>query len=250
MKKEIKIILLFGFLLGFGNDGFGQKIRFLNWHDYPVYDTLNFEYAFIEVTQLSEDSRIIQVFNRDSVKIKRTIELFNQNNQILSRNRMEFFNSGKIRSVDVQNFEKGTRECKEYYENGNKKSHFIESNEKMTFEQYFSEEGIQIPKPIFINGGPEGGIEKWNEYLSKNLRYPLESQKLGIEGLVILYIIIEKDGTMVDLALANPEEVDPELAEEAIKVVKRYSGRWIPSSVNGEFMKTRIRLPINFRLTD
>jgi TonB family protein len=250
MKITIKFFVICSLSILIGSLAHGQKIRFLNWYDFPVYDTVKYSYAYIEFYQESENSRVTQVFKKDSTRIRRTVELVNQEKLNVSKNKIDYFESGKIKSIVMEDFEKGTKESKEFFESGNLKSHIKESNEAITFEKYFSEDGKEVHKPILILGGLEGGMAKWNEYLSKNLRYPLEARKVGVEGTVILFFVLETDGSMVDVTIGNPEEVNSALAEEALYVIKKFPGKWIPTSVNGEYVKTKIRIPINFKLTD
>mgnify|MGYP005750402893 CR=1 FL=1 len=92
---------------------------------------------------------------------------------------------------------------------------------------------------------PVGGLQAWNQYLMKNLRYPEEARKMGVEGTVIVVFTINKDGS-----ISNPEilrGIGAGADEEAIRVVAE-APNWEPGYQKGIAVNTRMRLPIRFKL--
>lgn len=90
-----------------------------------------------------------------------------------------------------------------------------------------------------------GGMEKWVSFLGSNLKYPEEARKKGLEGTVILMFEIHQDGSV-----HNPEilrGVSEEIDQEALRVLSN-SPDWMPGKQKGEAVKTRMRLPIQFKL--
>jgi protein TonB len=51
-----------------------------------------------------------------------------------------------------------------------------------------------------VENSPEfpGGMEAWNEYLRKNLKYPTQARRMGIEGTVYVVFVVNTDGTVQD----------------------------------------------------
>ena len=90
-----------------------------------------------------------------------------------------------------------------------------------------------------------GGSEALSKYLSENIKYPEEAEEKGIEGKVILTFIVEKDGSVSEIEVANP--VNPLLDNEAVRVVKSMQG-WIPGKQNGKTVRVKYTIPVTFKL--
>ncbi|HCX75205.1 MAG TPA: energy transducer TonB, partial [Algoriphagus sp.] len=75
--------------------------------------------------------------------------------------------------------------------------------------------------------------------------YPEKAQSKEIEGTVIVSFIVEKDGSLSDIELMRG--IGGGCDEEALRVVKG-SGKWSPGEMNGSIVRTRMRLPIRFKL--
>jgi TonB family protein len=92
---------------------------------------------------------------------------------------------------------------------------------------------------------PQGGMDGWNQYLAKNIKYPAEARENGIEGTVIVMFEIHEDGSInnVEILRGIGESAD----QEAIRVVQN-SPKWEPGKQRGRQVKTRMRLPISFKL--
>ncbi len=91
-----------------------------------------------------------------------------------------------------------------------------------------------------------GGVEGWRTYLETNLRYPEQAQLKGIQGIVRIQFIVEKDGTITEVvALNNP---GGGLAEEALRIFKN-GPKWVPAEQNGRKVRYRHIQNITFRLT-
>ncbi len=90
-----------------------------------------------------------------------------------------------------------------------------------------------------------GGPAALMEYLSKNVRYPEEAYKNGIQGRVIVTFVVNKDGSISEASVVK--SVDPQLDEEALRVA--YSmPNWIPGRQNGEPVRVKYTVPITFKL--
>jgi TonB family protein len=92
--------------------------------------------------------------------------------------------------------------------------------------------------PKFANGHVQ-------EFLAKNIRYPVEAQKNGIQGRVICQFIVETDGSISSVQVVR--SVDPLLDAEACRVL--YSmPKWIPGKQRGQIVRVKYTLPISFAL--
>jgi len=92
---------------------------------------------------------------------------------------------------------------------------------------------------------PPGGFSGWNKYLSDNLEYPTQARRMGVEGTVILAFVINTDGSIQDVEVMRG--IGGGCDEQAVKVVKA-SPKWEPGKQRGKAVRTRMRMPIQFKL--
>ena len=90
-----------------------------------------------------------------------------------------------------------------------------------------------------------GGMQECMKWLGKNIKYPAEAIEKGIQGRVILQMVVEKDGSITNAKVVR--SVDPLLDKEALRVIN-LSPKWNPAKHKGEAVKVRYTLPVMFRL--
>ena len=102
---------------------------------------------------------------------------------------------------------------------------------------------MQIPEemPKF-----PGGDKALIEFLQKNVKYPVEAQKKGVEGRVVVNFVVEKDGSLTEIKTVK--SVDPLLDEEAVRVVSAMP-KWEPGKQKGKPVRVKYNVPISFKLT-
>ncbi|NVK64425.1 MAG: energy transducer TonB [Flavobacteriales bacterium] len=92
-----------------------------------------------------------------------------------------------------------------------------------------------------------GGISAMGEFINKTYRYPEEAREKGISGRV--YVSFEVD----EYGLISNERVEKSvhqlLDKEALRIINAMP-RWTPAQNRKRAVRTRVRLPINFTLTD
>ena len=92
-----------------------------------------------------------------------------------------------------------------------------------------------------------GGKDALNQFLSSNIKYPVEAEEKGIQGRVICTFIVERDGSISD---AKPAiSVDPLLDKEALRVISSMP-KWNPGKQRGSAVRVKYILPITFRLSE
>lgn len=108
-------------------------------------------------------------------------------------------------------------------------------------------EGSDTQIRDFVEQMPEfpGGLEQMYSFIRKNLRYPAEATRLGLEGTVIVTFVVNKTGEISDIQVIK--EVGGGTAEEAIRVVKKMKP-WKPGVQNGQPVPVRFTLPLRFSL--
>lgn len=94
---------------------------------------------------------------------------------------------------------------------------------------------------------PAGGMAGWNKYLSENLRYPEAAQEKGIEGTVIVAFVVNTDGAVSDIEILRG--IGGGCDEEVYRIVKG-SPNWTPGMAGGKPVRSRMRLPLRFKLAE
>lgn len=92
---------------------------------------------------------------------------------------------------------------------------------------------------------PQGGMEGWTDYVSKNLIYPKTAQEKGVEGTVYVSFIVDEDGS-----LQNPKilrGIGSGADEEAMRLVAN-APKWTPGQQRGKNVPVEMKVPIKFEL--
>ena len=95
-------------------------------------------------------------------------------------------------------------------------------------------------KPVFPGG--EAALLK---YVAENTHYPQQAITDGSEGTVYVRFVVTKTGRIGEVKVMRA--VDPDLEEEALRVVKSLP-RWVPGKFNGEPVNVWFIIPVKFRL--
>lgn len=90
-----------------------------------------------------------------------------------------------------------------------------------------------------------GGDAELLKFVSSNLRYPTIAAENGIEGLVVVRFVVNKDGVVSDAEVLR--SLDPSCDKEAIRVVKSMP-KWVPGKQNGRNVAVYYTLPVRFQL--
>lgn len=91
-----------------------------------------------------------------------------------------------------------------------------------------------------------GGQQALMQYLSKNIKYPVESQEKREQGRVIVRFIVEKDGSISDIEIIR--KVSPALDKEAERIIAAMP-KWTPGKQRGQAVNVYYTVPVSFRLT-
>lgn len=91
----------------------------------------------------------------------------------------------------------------------------------------------------------KGGMDAWYGYLNKNLKYPSQAKRMGIEGMVIVRFVVNTDGSIQDIELVRTIGGG---CDEMAKEVIENSPNWNPGRIGGRAVRSRMTMPIRFRL--
>lgn len=145
------------------------------------------------------------------------------------------------------------------------------------FEAYTSKQVSRRKKPILVGSGyapvigditeddedgvfevvqnmpefPGGGLPKLMEFIQQNVRYPQLALQSKLEGRVIVQVVIDKDGSVIQpkiLRSINPVlSIDNAFCEEALRIVS-IMPKWKPGSQHEIPVKVKFTFPVRFTL--
>lgn len=91
----------------------------------------------------------------------------------------------------------------------------------------------------------DGGLEAFYRFVAKNLKYPAQARRIGVEGKVFVHFVVDKDGSLSDISIARG--IGSGCDEEVLRIVGM-SPSWNPGLQRGNPVRVRMMLPITFRL--
>lgn len=112
-------------------------------------------------------------------------------------------------------------------------------------DEPFVEVAEKIHTIVEVNASPDGGMSSFYKYIRKNLKYPRQAKRMGIEGKVFLQFVVDKTGQITELQVIRG--IGGGCDEEAVRILKN-SPRWNPGKQRGNPVKQRMTFPINFKL--
>jgi protein TonB len=104
----------------------------------------------------------------------------------------------------------------------------------------------------------EKSIEKYvcannrlNNYIQNRLRYPRIALNNQVEGTVVAQFVVRPDGLLDDIGVHNDIGYGcGETVLEIISSMNHMGERWIPGYKDGQAVRVRLAIPIEFRLMD
>lgn len=92
-----------------------------------------------------------------------------------------------------------------------------------------------------------GGMSALSGWIAMNFKYPAEAIDMGLQGKVYVGFIIERDGSISDVRVMRGVPDCPECDKEALRLIKTMPS-WDAGTVAGKAVRTRMMIPIIFRL--
>ncbi len=90
-----------------------------------------------------------------------------------------------------------------------------------------------------------GGLEEFYKFVGKNLKYPAQARRIGVEGKVFVNFVVDKDGALSDIAVVRG--IGAGCDEEVLRIIKM-SPKWNPGLQRGNPVRVRMIMPITFKL--
>ena len=92
-----------------------------------------------------------------------------------------------------------------------------------------------------------GGMEELARFIGKNLRYPSNAAKAGVQGKVYVSFTVQTDGSISDVMALKG--IGFGCDEEALRVLRAMPA-WKPGSQSGRRVRVKFNMPIAFTLQD
>jgi periplasmic protein TonB len=92
---------------------------------------------------------------------------------------------------------------------------------------------------------PIGGLKAFYAFLSEEMAYPKQAKKMGVEGKVIIEMVVQQDGSLGDFKVLKG--LGYGLDEEAIRALKA-APKWKPGKQRGRAVRQRMTIPVTFKL--
>ena len=90
-----------------------------------------------------------------------------------------------------------------------------------------------------------GGMKDIAEFLTRVVKYPEYEEQQGVQGRVVVSFIVERDGSVSTPSVISP--VSPGLDRESVNAVLSMP-KWKPGRHNGVNVRTRMNVPVSFKL--
>jgi len=128
----------------------------------------------------------------------------------------------------------------------------MEADEETVIEEIIIEEEPEVEEKVEEifeiveeSAEPNGGYAAFYKFVKKNIKYPNQAKRMGVEGKVYVQFVVDKDGSITDVKAIRG--IGAGCDEEAIRILQK-SPKWKPGKQRGRAVKQRIVLPINFKL--
>lgn len=102
----------------------------------------------------------------------------------------------------------------------------------------------QFPEDLEREPDTQPAIVGGTERLQASIRYPASARQARREGVVVVRVVVDDDGTAAFVTVRRP--VDPALDAEAVRVVR--FARYVPATLDGRAVTAELMLGVQFTL--
>ncbi len=95
-----------------------------------------------------------------------------------------------------------------------------------------------------------GSMENFYKQVRLLITYPELARYKGIEGKCFIEFIVNQDGYIETKSIKTIKSLSPECDREAERVVSLITTKWLPATIGGKPVNSKIVLPISFVLLD
>lgn len=125
---------------------------------------------------------------------------------------------------------------------------FSDNEKEVKFpEPKNSQEDVTLFSAVEVKPSPPNGMNEFMKYVGENYEYPEEALKNGINGVIELSFIVEKDGSLSNLKIKK--DLKYGAGQAAFNLLKNYPEKWKPAIQNGQNVRVAYTLPIRLSIS-
>ena len=230
------------------SQSYAQTVIYLNEYRVPIQPSKKSPASYFMLKTGAELSQSILTFTMDSVLVSEKAVEKNDQGTDIKKTYSEYAGDGELKSQIEQDLISLITTVSSFYGNGVLKSKKVNKGVAPLEDAYFDQNGQLIPEPNRTAPSPKGEMKGWFEYLATNMTMPVK--QAGMDETVIVDFDVNAEGKLENIRVYNPEEVNPALSKEAVRLLVNYPHRWTPGTINGEKVSMAMRIPLRFRWTN
>ncbi len=120
--------------------------------------------------------------------------------------------------------------------------------EDIVFEEAPEEENVdEIFTIVEEPASFPGGLEAFYKYLGREMKYPRQAQRMGIEGRVFVQFVVERNGSLTDIKVVKG--IGAGCDEEAMRVLSN-TPKWKPGKQRGRPVRQKMIQSILFKFAN
>ena len=134
------------------------------------------------------------------------------------------------------------------------KASIVTNDVEETFDPPVEKKPVVVQKVeeivAFVDEDPSyaGGINGFRQFLGNNIQYPQIAVDQGIEGKCYVSFVVDKNGSISNVAVAKGIRGCPECDKEAVRVIRMTQGKWGAAKVNGKPVKYKYMQVVEYKL--
>lgn len=217
----------------------------------PVYyDELNFETdsahaTHFRLTRFEPTKGLHKVEEYYLDGTRKAIEYMTEDKDAFHGPHIAWFRSGQV--SDSGNYVDNKRQdlWRFFFENGQLAAEIIFDRGEVSSQKYWDPDGSVHSDTIDVNvqALPLEGLEKFYDFVARNLKYPKIARKSGITGMVYVGLVIDTKGEVSYMRIVKGLG---DLFDQA--ALKAVSGgpKWNPGKQYNRYVVSRVILPVKF----
>ena len=244
-------VLIFGSLLG-------QEITYYDMYENKVdSEDRAFYYRIRKEPKKRQSTGLIKVqeFYVMNKQLKKDANYLVIAPDLLTGDYEEYFITGQVKARGK--YDKGNKKAgfETYHYNGQLAS-LLSQDERKLYITSYNHTGELIDKELFFDNvvytkvevNPKflGGQDNFRDFLYENLTYPATASSKKVEGSVYVQFVVDYDGSLSDIEVIKG--IGAGCDEEALRVIEMTDKMWTPGKQEDKIVKTKMVVPITFRL--
>ncbi|WP_033565692.1 energy transducer TonB [Sphingobacterium sp. SYP-B4668] len=105
----------------------------------------------------------------------------------------------------------------------------------------------EIFTAVEVNPEPPGGMKSFMKWIGDNYQYPAAATEQGVNGVVQVSFVVEKDGSLTDIKVIR--DLQYGTGQAAVTLLKK-AKKWSPGIQNGRPVRVAYTLPIRLNIVN